>query len=192
MAALVTAFAYDNHSTVGPSTPRAADGSVFDQPVSDCGENEVVFARAVDRGDHSAHLDLPAGVYYSQLIAEGDIELGPIREPTTYSPNPATSRPFTRVRSWNNWKGESLLMDRVVGRVSGESITSWSAHLRTPGGIAQFSVAFFGYPSDLDEWHRSPRWRWMIIKPGVCEVPDEGFDSGWPAGSLDLTALETR
>ncbi|MDE2987107.1 MAG: hypothetical protein OXT70_03520 [Chloroflexota bacterium] len=79
----------------------------------------MVFAKTVDGEDHSAYLDLPAGVYVTRLVAKRDVELSPASKPTRFTRNPALSRPFTCGRSWTDWEGESLLMERDVRRVGG-------------------------------------------------------------------------
>lgn len=193
-AALVLLLALGTLGTAG------ADGSWFDQPESDCDRETVVFAKSVGASDHRAWLDLPAGVYRSLLIAEGNVTPSPVWDNQTgrslYDGGRALEgpvQPVTRNTSWMVTEdGDSLLMTRRTLRVAGSVVTVWTGLVRTSGGIALFDVEFMSgvlYTGDGlrsrtdpdDEWARSSNWRWEIVKPGACEPPDASSRGSRPS-----------
>lgn len=115
------------------ATISAAVDSPFDEPTSECGEPEVVFAKIVDSEDRAAFLDLPAGVYQTRLIARGNVELESIDRFRNNHPR------VTMV----GWSEDSIatLSDREI--VGGNTIfSSDKAVVATPGGVVRVSVTF--------------------------------------------------
>ena len=160
------------HDRIPDAIPAVQQStSRFSQPESECDSEVVVFAMNVDRENHTAFLDLPVGVYLVSLMADGDVDLGPFN--TSKRGDLTTpSWPFISTESSTDWEyGDSRLLSRSLIRDGDRDITAWDGRIQIPGGIIRLSVRFFGYPKELDEWHRSSQWRWEIISPGICKAP---------------------
>lgn len=147
------------------ATVSVAAASPFDEPTSQCGDPEVVFAKNVDSDNNSAYVDLPAGVYETKLIARGSVDLESIDR---FRKNTATV-------SMTSWYGAhpAKLTDREV--VNGNTVfSSGKLVISTPGGTARVSVGFTY--SGYGEWDKSSQWRWEIIRPGICAAPVQAED----------------
>jgi len=144
-------------------TISAADASPFDEPSSECGESTVVFAMEADADSRSAYLELPAGVYIARLIAAvTNVDLGSVGR--------TKKTPYVSVASWFR-HGEYKLRSEE-SPPSGTTV--FSNRIATPGGIIRVSVGInFG---GADDWDASSRWRWEIIRPGICAAPVQPED----------------
>ncbi|MCY4619657.1 MAG: hypothetical protein OXD50_14090 [Chloroflexi bacterium] len=157
--------------------------SPFDEfPTSECGARQVVFAMTPNSANHSVFLNLPAGIYGAVLAADGDVQLGPFAERQYEWQKIKPSEPYVEVTSWRNFFDDPNgdLMTRRTARVGGRTVTIWQGLLATPGGDARFGVHFFGYPDNLDEWHRSSSWYWMIYRLRICTPPERDDGSTLP------------
>lgn len=128
-------------------------GSIFDQPTSECGEDEVIFAKHVS-GDEAAWMELDQGLYKTRIVAEA-----PPPERSNWK-----SRPYVYVRSWQDVSPVSWDM-RLAPSALGT--TEYGGFVGTPGGVAEFTVKLSraGQTSTL--------WRWEIIRAGLCGSPGD-------------------
>ena len=157
--------------------------SQFSQPTSECGEDTVVFAMNVNQSNDTAWIDLPAGVYRAQLIADDNVTLPSVK--SRYSDHEFPSIPTLKVNAWRD--ANSTGFGRPTHHLlQGRPVTVWSGLHGNPGGTARLVFGFTRfdpgqtkYVSDSTDvfWSLSSRWRWEIIALGVCRMPpDAGID----------------
>ncbi|MXY86296.1 MAG: hypothetical protein F4Y95_07350 [Chloroflexi bacterium] len=160
--ALATVVAHDNQQpTTEPQVPGAEEQSAFDEPVSECGDDRVVFARNFSSGGQATYLDLPQGVYEVKVYASEAIsDLGYQPSVSVFGWNAQGHFVSNTVRDNKRF----WLFRRQGPEVAGSLIP-------VPGGVARFSLGI-----DSDTIDQADQWRWEIIRPGICEAPVQSED----------------